>query len=160
MALTESNMLPLGTQAPEFQLSDVVSGVTVSLASFANQKALLVMFICCHCPFVKHVKQELAKLGKDYCDHGLGIVGISANDVANYPGDSPDNLKAMAQELDLNFPICYDETQEVAKSYKAACTPDFFLFDAQKKLVYRGQLDNSRPSNNLFARSDRGSFSR
>lgn len=149
MALTESTMLPLGTQAPDFQLPEVVSGMTVSLDNFAKEKALLVMFICCHCPFVKHIKQELAKIGKDYSNRGLGIVGISANDVANYPGDSPENLQAMAEELDLNFPICYDATQEVAKSYKAACTPDFFLFDAQQKLVYRGQLDNSRPSNNL-----------
>lgn len=148
MALTESTMLPLGTQAPDFQLPDVVSGMTVSLNSFANQKPLLVMFICCHCPFVKHVKEELAKIGKDYSEY-VATVAISANDVANYPGDSPDNLKAMAQELELKFPICYDESQEVAKSYKAACTPDFFLFNARQKLVYRGQLDSSRPSNNL-----------
>jgi thiol-disulfide isomerase/thioredoxin len=107
------------------------------------------MFICCHCPFVKHVKQELANIGRNYGDRGLGIVAISANDVANYPGDSPANLKAMAQELELNFPVCYDESQATAKAYTAACTPDFFLFDSQKKLVYRGQLDSSRPSNNL-----------
>ena len=137
MALTESTMLPLGTQAPDFQLPDVVSGMMVSPSSFANHKPLLVMFICCHCPFVKHVQQELAKIGQDYSNRGLEIIAISANDVVNYPGDSPDNLKAMARELDLNFPICYDESQSVAKSYMAACTPDFFLFDAQRKLVYQ-----------------------
>lgn len=142
-------MLTLGTPAPDFQLPDVVSEKMVSLATFAERKALLFMFICCHCPFVKHVKQELAKLGKDYGERGLGIVAISANDVANYPDDSPANLKAMAQELNFNFPVCYDESQETAKAYTAACTPDFFLFDSQRQLVYRGQLDGSRPSNNL-----------
>ena len=105
------------------------------------------MFICQHCPFVKHIKDELARLGKDYINRNLGIVGISANDVNNYPDDAPEKLKAMAQELELPFPICYDESQEIAKAYTAACTPDFFLFDAQLQLVYRGQLDDSRPSN-------------
>ena len=147
MVLTPSTMLPLGTQATDFQLPDAVSGKTISLSSFADKKALLVMFICAHCPFVKHVKHELAKLGKDYGDKGLGIVAISANDIANYPNDAPDKLKAMAQELGFNFPFCYDESQEVAKAYKAACTPDFFVFDGDRQLVYRGQLDDSRPSN-------------
>ncbi|MGK7874794.1 MAG: thioredoxin family protein [Xenococcaceae cyanobacterium] len=147
MVLTASTMLPLGTKAPDFQLPDVVSGKTISLGTFADKKALLVMFICQHCPFVKHVKQELAQIGKDYANKELGIVAISANDVANYPDDSPDKLKKMAQELDFNFYLCYDESQETAKAYTAACTPDFFLFDADGKLVYRGQLDDSRPNN-------------
>lgn len=148
MVLTPSTMLPIGTQAPSFRLPEVVTGKTISLDNFTNKKGLLVMFICQHCPFVKHVKAELANLGKDYLAQDLGIVAISANDVANYPDDSPDNLKLMAETEGFNFPVCYDETQEVAKAYKAACTPDFFLFDAQHKLVYRGQLDDSRPSNN------------
>ena len=149
MALTPSTMLSLGTLAPSFQLPDVVSETTISLDTFADKKGLLVMFICQHCPFVKHVKHELAKIGQDYTSQGLGIVAISANDVANYPDDSPDNLKLMAQTEGFNFPVCYDETQAIAKAYQAACTPDFFLFDAQGKLVYRGQLDDSRPSNNI-----------
>lgn len=140
-------MLALGTAAPEFQLPDVVSGETISLDSFSSSKALLVMFICQHCPFVIHVREELAKIGQDYQDRSLGIVAISANDVANYPNDSPEKLKQMAQEFNFNFPVCYDETQEVSKSYTAACTPDFFLFDGNKELIYRGQLDDSRPGN-------------
>ncbi len=148
MVKTASTMLPLGTNAPDFQLPDVVSGKTISLNTFADSKALLVMFICQHCPFVKHVKQELAKIGQDYRDRPLGIVAISANDVANYPDDSPAKLKQMAEELNFNFPLCYDESQETSKTYTAACTPDFFLFDSNQKLVYRGQLDDSRPSTN------------
>ena len=147
MALTASTMLPLGTSAPDFHLPDVVSGNTVSLATFAGKSALLVMFICRHCPFVKHVQDELARLGKDYVNRNVGIVAISANDANNYPDDAPDKLKAMAQELGFVFPMCYDESQETAKAYTAACTPDFFLFDDQQQLVYRGQLDDSRPSN-------------
>ena len=147
MALTASTMLSLGTQAPDFYLPDVVSGQTISLSNFADKKALLVMFICQHCPFVKHVKKELAQLGKDYINNGLGIVAISTNDAKNYPDDAPESLKAMAIELDFNFPFCYDESQETAKAYTAACTPDFFLFDVKHQLVYRGQLDESRPSN-------------
>jgi len=147
MALTASTMLPLGTLAPDFQLPDVVSGDTISLSTFAGKQALLVMFICQHCPFVKHVKTELAQLGKDYINQNVGMVAISANDINNYPDDAPEKLKAMAVELDLLFPVCYDASQETAKAYTAACTPDFFLFDAAQKLVYRGQLDDSRPSN-------------
>jgi peroxiredoxin len=146
MVLTASTMMPLGTQAPDFQLPDVVSGERISLATFADEKALLVMFICQHCPFVKHIQGELAKLGKDY-GHQMGIVAISANDVTKYPNDAPDQLKAMAQEQGFNFPICYDESQETAKNYSAACTPDFFVFNSDRNLVYRGQLDDSRPSN-------------
>ena len=147
MALTASTMLPLGTKAPDFQLSDVVSGKTISLDTFADKKALLVMFICRHCPFVKHVQAQLAQIGKDYADADVGIVAISANDAVNYPNDAPDKLKEMAQQLGFTFPFCYDESQETAKAYTAACTPDFFLFDADRQLVYRGQLDDSRPSN-------------
>jgi len=147
MALTASTMLPLGTKAPDFQLLDVVSGKMISLSTFAGKKALLVMFICKHCPFVKHVQKELAQLGKDYINRDVGIVAISSNDVNNYPDDAPEQLKAMAQELGFTFPLCYDESQEIAKAYTAACTPDFFLVNADQRLVYRGQLDDSRPSN-------------
>ncbi|NET37549.1 MAG: thioredoxin family protein, partial [Cyanothece sp. SIO1E1] len=114
-----------------------------------DQKALMMMFICQHCPFVQHIQIELAKLGKDYQDKAVGIVAISANNVEQYPSDSPDNLKLMAATLGFTFPFCYDESQEMTKAYTAACTPDFFLFDAERKLAYRGQLDDSRPSNNL-----------
>ncbi|MBD2604706.1 thioredoxin family protein [Scytonema hofmannii FACHB-248] len=147
MALTASTMLPLGTQAPDFHLPDVVSGKSISLATFADKKALLVMFICQHCPFVKHIKAELAQLGKDYIPGDLAIVAISANDINKYPDDAPESLKEMAIELGFSFPLCYDESQSTAKAYTAACTPDFFIFDAERKLVYRGQLDDSRPTN-------------
>jgi len=147
MVKTASTMLPLGTQAPNFELSDVVTGKTISLSSFAG-KPLLVMFICRHCPFVKHVKSELANLGEDYSNN-IGIVAISSNDINKYPDDAPEQLKAMAEEVGFLFPVCFDESQEVAKAYTAACTPDFFLFDADQKLVYRGQLDDSRPSNGI-----------
>ncbi|NJM67049.1 MAG: thioredoxin family protein [Acaryochloris sp. RU_4_1] len=150
MVLTASTMLKLGTSAPEFQLPDVVSGQSISLATFADRKALLVMFICQHCPFVKHIQFELAKLGQDYQSQSLGIVAISANDIQSHPNDDPEHLLAMASNLGFNFPVCFDETQEVAKQYTAACTPDFFVFDQQRQLVYRGQLDDSRPSNDLM----------
>lgn len=140
-------MLDLDTKAPDFSLPDVVSGRAVSLASFQNKKALLVMFICHHCPFVKHVRTELARLGADYGNKDLGIVAISSNDPAVSAQDSPEGLKQMASEWDLRFPVLYDETQQVAKQYAAACTPDFFVFDSSRRLVYRGQLDDSRPSN-------------
>ena len=149
MVKTASTMLPLGTTAPKFQLPNVVSGNTISLDTFADSQALLVMFICQHCPFVKHIKSELAKIGQDYSQQPLGIVAISANDVANYPDDSPEKLKQMAEKFSFNFPVCYDESQEVSKAYTAACTPDFFLFDRDNKLVYRGQLDDSRPSTDI-----------
>ena len=149
MARTESTMLALGTLAPDFQLPDAVSGEIISLESFAQKKALLVMFICKHCPFVIHVQHQLSSLGKDYQNTDLGIVAISANDAVKYPDDSPENLKQMAEELGFTFPVCYDESQEVAKSYTAACTPDFFLFDGDRHLLYRGQLDDSRPSTNI-----------
>jgi len=147
MVLTPSTMLALGTKAPNFQLPDVASGQTISLDSFAGKKGLLVMFICKHCPFVKHIQAELSRIGKDYGSSDLGIVAISANNAAQYPDDAPDKLKQMVQEQQFVFPLCYDESQETAKAYAAACTPDFFLFDADRQLVYRGQLDDSRPGN-------------
>jgi peroxiredoxin len=150
MVLTASTMLKLGTSAPDFQLPDVVSGQSISLGTFADRKALLVMFICQHCPFVKHIQFELAKIGQDYHSQSLGIVAISANDIQSHPNDDPEHLLAMASNLGFNFPVCFDETQAVAKQYTAACTPDFFVFDQQRQLVYRGQLDDSRPSNNLM----------
>ena len=149
MALTPSQMISLGTKAPAFALRDVVSGKDVSLADFAAKKGLLVMFICNHCPYVKHVADELAKIGRDYADEGLGIVAISANDITTHPDDGPDKMKQEAKSHGYVFPYLYDESQEVAKAYSAACTPDFFLFDGTMKLVYRGQLDDSRPGNNL-----------
>ena len=145
MVKTLSTMLELGTRAPDFSLPDVVSGRAISLASFGDEKAVLVMFICRHCPFVKHVQDELARLGADYRGRGVGIVAISSNDAARYPDDAPERLKEMADELGFTFPVCFDETQDVAKAYTAACTPDFFLFDQARTLVYRGQLDVSRP---------------
>jgi peroxiredoxin len=147
MAMT-SVLLPLGTVAPPFALRDVVSGQVYSLDSFAGKTALLVMFICRHCPYVVHVEQEIAKIGRDYTDTGLGIIGISSNDPAQYPEDAPPRLKEMAERLAFNFPFCFDETQDVAKAYRAACTPDFYLFDQERRLVYRGQLDDSRPGSN------------
>ena len=147
MALTPSTMLALGTAAPDFRLPDAASGKTISLSAFAGKKALLVMFICRHCPYVQHVKHELARLGKDYTGKDVGIVAISSNDAVNYPDDAPEQLAAMAKELGFTFPFCYDESQETAKAYTAACTPDFFLFDATRRLTYRGQLDDSRPGN-------------
>jgi len=147
MVQTASTMLPLGTRAPNFQLPDVVSGRTISLDSFADKKALLVMFVCRHCPYVQHIKEELARIGRDYATKDVGIVAISSNDAASFPDDAPESLKAMAEELEFTFPFCYDESQEVAKAFTAACTPDFFLFDQSRQLVYRGQLDDSRPKN-------------
>ena len=149
MARTPSTMLDLGTAAPSFELPDSVSGSTISLASFAGKKGLLVMFICNHCPFVKHINDELVRLGKDYAGSDLGIVAINSNDVDAHPDDAPDKMKANAEALGYAFPYCYDATQDVAKAYAAACTPDFFLFDEGRKLVYRGQLDGSRPENGV-----------
>ena len=148
MSLTNSTMLSLGTDLPNFELPDVVSGKIVTPADFADRKGLLIMFICRHCPYVLHVQAALVRLGRDYESAGLGIIAISANDIHAYPDDHPDKLKVMAKDLRLAFPLCFDETQEVAKTFTAACTPDFFLFDRERKLVYRGQLDDSRPGNN------------
>jgi peroxiredoxin len=145
MARTLSTMVKLGSAAPAFQLPDVVTGKAVSLADFPQARGLLVMFICQHCPYVKHVEQELARIGKDYADSGLAIVAISSNDAAACPDDAPESLAEQARRLGFAFPYLYDETQEVARAYDAACTPDLFLFDQRQKLAYRGQLDDSRP---------------
>lgn len=147
MAMT-STILQLGTTAPPFALHDVVSGQWYSLDSFVAKTGLLVMFICKHCPYVVHVEQELARLGRDYHGTSLGIMAISSNDPISYPDDAPPRLKEMALRLGLTFPFCHDETQEVAKAYRAACTPEFYLFDGDRRLAYHGQLDESRPGNN------------
>ncbi|MCQ3805156.1 MAG: thioredoxin family protein [bacterium] len=148
MVDTLSTMLPLGTPAPNFSLTDTVTGDTVSISD-CDGKALVVMFICNHCPFVIHIQRGLVRFGDDYQGNDVSIVGISANDARNYPGDAPHKLAAMARKMGYAFPYLYDETQEVAKSYTAACTPDFFVFDADRTLVYRGQFDDARPSNRI-----------
>jgi len=146
MALTPSTMIPLGTAAPGFRLPDT-SGATVSLDDFKGAPALLVVFLCNHCPYVKHVRHELARLGKEYQAKGVAVVGINSNDAANYPEDSPAMMVREKAEVGYSFPYLYDDTQEVARAYKAACTPDLYVFDKNQKLVYRGQLDGSRPGN-------------
>lgn len=149
MALTESTMeLELGTVAPDFELKDTVTGKQVRRDDFKGQ-ALLVMFICSHCPYVKHIEKGLAALGADYAGKPLGIVAISSNDAEIYPDDNPAGLRAQAQRLGFRFPYLYDETQSIAKSYHAACTPDFFLLDKDFKLVYRGEFDSSRPGSGV-----------
>jgi thiol-disulfide isomerase/thioredoxin len=140
-------MLGLGTPAPDFHLPDVVSGRSVQLADFAGKQGLLVMFLCPHCPYVKHIQSALAGLLAEYRNKPLGIVAISSNDAAQFPEDGPEGLRQQARELGFAFPYCYDESQDVAKAYQAACTPDFFLFDRGQRLAYRGQFDNARPKN-------------
>ena len=149
MALTESTMLELGTIAPDFALTDVVSGKTIHRDDFRGKKALLVIFICAHCPFVKHIEKSLAAFAKEYADKPLGIVAISSNDAATHPEDSPAGLKLQAEAQGFNFPYLYDESQAIAKAFNAACTPDPFLFDGDFRLIYRGQFDSSRPGNNI-----------
>ena len=146
MSYIESNMLPLGTTAPEFSLPDTISGKTVSLADVKGAKGTVVMFICNHCPYVIHVNKALVALAKEYQEIGVGFVGISSNDVENYPQDGPDLMKTHALKVGYPFPYLYDETQEIAKIYDAACTPDFYVFNKDMRLVYRGQLDGSRPN--------------
>ena len=148
MVRTPSTMLPLGTRAPDFALPNV-DGRTVTLADAAGPRGTLVMFICNHCPFVKHVADQLAALGREYLPRGIGVVAISSNDVSSHPADSPEQMVHEAEERGYVFPYLYDETQEVAHAYHAACTPDFFLFDGDRKLAYRGQLDASRPGNDV-----------
>jgi peroxiredoxin len=148
MVLTPSTMLPLGTKAPDFALVNV-DGQTVSLADMAGAPALLVIFLCNHCPYVKHLADAIAQFTTQYMDKGLAVVGISSNDVANYPADSPEQMVAEAEERGYRFPYLYDETQEVAQAYHAACTPEFYLFDGEQKLVYRGQFDASRPDSGI-----------
>jgi peroxiredoxin len=155
MALTESTMeLELGTIAPDFGLRDVVSGKTVKRDDLRGQKALLVMFICTHCPYVKHIEKGLAALGMDYDGEPVSIVAVSSNDAVNFPDDAPAGLRRQAQTLGFRFPYLFDETQAVAKAYKAACTPDFFLFDGDFKLAYRGEFDRSRPGNTIPVTGD------
>ena len=147
MARMESTMMALGTTAPSFSLPDTVSGNQITTAGDGSAKATLIMFICNHCPYVKHVNPELSRIGKEYGNKGVRIIAISSNDVARYEEDGPEYMKAMAENMRFNFPYCYDESQEVAKAYDAVCTPDFFLFDRDLKLAYRGRLDNSTPGN-------------
>jgi peroxiredoxin len=142
-------MSALGSRSPDFSLPDVVTGKTVTRDAAAGPNGLLAMFICRHCPFVKHVQAELAKLGRDYANRGIGIVAISSNDATTHPDDNPKSLAEMSRELAFNFPYLYDESQAVARAYDAQCTPDFFLYDGKGRLVYRGQFDDSRPGNGL-----------
>jgi peroxiredoxin len=146
MSLTPSTMLPLGTTAPDFRLPDT-EGKAVAHADFKSAPALLVIFMCNHCPFVKHIRQGLAQLGRDYVPRGVAIVAVNSNDVSSYPDDSPAKMKEEVKSAGYQFPYLYDETQAVAKAYQAACTPDIYIFDGQQKLVYRGQFDDSRPGN-------------
>lgn len=149
MAAVLSNMLALGTIAPEFVLPDVVSGETMSLAELKSDAATVIMFICNHCPYVKHVNKELAKLARDYQARDVAFVAISSNDVEAYPADAPEQMRLVAAEQGYTFPYLYDEDQSVAMAYQAACTPDFYIFDADMKLAYRGQLDDARPRNDV-----------
>lgn len=149
MAAVNSTMLELGTEAPDFSLQDVTNGNIYTPNNFRDKKGLLVMFICNHCPYVKLLKEALVDYANDYMPKGIGIVAISSNDVENYPDDSPEKMQEDAEKFGYPFPYLYDKTQEAAKAYKAACTPDFFLFDGDHKLVYRGQFDDARPKNDV-----------
>ncbi|MGB7293094.1 MAG: thioredoxin family protein [Thermodesulfobacteriota bacterium] len=147
MVLTPSNMLPLGTKAPEFKLWDVISDKELSLRELKSDIATVVLFICNHCPYVKHVQKGLVELANDYIPKGISFIAICSNDVENYPDDSPENMRAVAKRLGYPFPYLFDESQEIARAYYATCTPDFFIFDEELKCVYRGQMDDSRPGN-------------
>jgi len=149
MSLTPSNMIPLGFKAPDFALIDTVSGEKMSLAELRSDRATVIMFICNHCPYVKHVNSEIVKLASDYMPQGVKFVAISSNDIESQPDDSPEKMNETALRLKYPFPYLFDEYQEVAKAYDAACTPDFYIFDKDMHLVYRGQLDDSRPSNKI-----------
>ncbi|WP_103071268.1 thioredoxin family protein [Aquimarina sediminis] len=149
MARTPSNMLPLGTTAPDFTLIDTVTNNMVSLKDITGEKGTVVMFICNHCPFVIHVNEEISRIANDYRVQGFGFAAISSNDIENYPQDAPEEMWKTAQKNNYTFPYLFDETQEVARAYDAACTPDFYLFDSELKLIYRGQLDDSRPGNGI-----------
>ncbi len=149
MARTPSNMLPLGTTAPDFKLIDAVTNNFVTLKEVCGEKGTVIMFICNHCPFVIHVNEEIVRVANDYRTQGFGFVAISSNDIEKYPQDAPAHMWKTAQKNNYTFPYLFDETQEVAKAYDAACTPDFYLFDAENKLIYRGQLDDSRPGNGI-----------
>jgi peroxiredoxin len=149
MSRTESAMLALGTPAPDFALPDVVSGRTITLKDFVEKEVLLVMFICPHCPYVIHVQQGIAAIGRDYAAKSVGMVAISSNDAVAYPTDSPDGMRQQAATLGFTFPYCYDESQAIARAFNAACTPEFYVFNRERKLIYRGQLDDSRRNTDL-----------
>ncbi|MEP3837055.1 MAG: thioredoxin family protein [Algibacter sp.] len=149
MARTPSNMLPLNTEAPDFSLFDTVSGSVLKLSELKGDIGTVIMFICNHCPFVIHLNSEIVAIANAYAKKGLGFIAISSNDVVNYPQDSPEKMKAHAKKENYPFPYLYDETQQIAKAYDAACTPDFYVFNRELKLTYRGQLDDSRPGNNI-----------
>ncbi|MFO7616002.1 MAG: thioredoxin family protein [Bacteroidales bacterium] len=149
MALTQSNPFPLGTKAPAFTLPDTVSGRTLSLIDLKSDKATVIMFICNHCPYVKHVNEKLVQLANKFLVRGVSFIAINSNDATRYPDDSPARMTKTARELNYPFPYLYDESQEVAKAYDAACTPEFYLFDQDLRLVYHGQMDDSRPGNNI-----------
>lgn len=146
MALTPSNMLPLGTVAPDFLLPDTISGKNLSLEALKSKTATVIMFICNHCPYVLHLNDEIVRIAKEYQEKGVSFIAISANDVENHPEDSPDKMRELATQVGYTFPYLYDESQAVAKAYDAACTPDFYIFDSNLKLAYRGRLDDSRPN--------------
>jgi peroxiredoxin len=149
MAATPSNMLPLGTVAPDFTLMDTVSGRQMNLSELKSDIATVIMFICNHCPFVKHIQDKLAEVSNLYKEKGVSFIGISSNDMENYPEDSPERMKEVAKRMNYSFPYLYDETQDVARAYQAACTPDFYIFDKDLKCLYRGQFDDARPGNNI-----------
>jgi peroxiredoxin len=149
MSETPSTMIPLGTKAPDFTLPDAVTGTMVRLQDIKSNKATVVMIICNHCPYVKHVRHEFPRLAEDYQPKGVTFVAISPNDIKAYPEDSPENMKKMAKQVGIKFPYLFDESQEVARAYYAACTPDFYVFDKDMKLVYRGQMDGARPGNGV-----------
>jgi peroxiredoxin len=155
MVKTESTMLLLGSSAPEFSLKNVLKdNKEIILSQYAKNKPVVIAFICNHCPFVKHLIEKFSEIAQIYKEKGIAFIAISANDIEKYPDDSPKNMKIFAQENNFTFPYCYDETQEVAKAYKAACTPDFYLFDAQHRCYYRGQFDDSRPGNTVAITGD------
>jgi peroxiredoxin len=160
MALTYSTMIDLGSKAPDFSLPDTLSGRQVQLSDFAQAQVLVVMFLCNHCPYVVHINPELLRMGADYAQQSVAFVGISSNDTEKYPQDAPDKMQALGLELGYPFPYLFDESQAVAKAYDAACTPDFFVFDADRRLVYRGRLDDSRPQSStpLSGRDLRGAI--
>ena len=149
MVETPSVMIPLGTKAPEFNLPDTISAKNLSLNDIKSSRATVIMFICNHCPFVKHIQTGIVELANSYIPEGIAFIAISSNDVESYPDDSPEKMKELGERLDFPFPYLYDETQEVARAYNAACTPDFYIFDEEMKLVYRGQFDNSRPNSSI-----------
>lgn len=149
VAFIESNMLPIGTAAPDFSLPDTVSGKTLGLSDVKGERGTVVMFLCNHCPYVVHVNPTLVRVAHEFISQGIGFVGISSNDIVHYPQDAPDKMALLAKEVGYPFPYLYDESQAVARAYDAACTPDFYVFDAEMKLYYRGRLDASRPKNEL-----------